>query len=418
MELRGFDSYSVSLGDELRGERACRGWSLRDASRQLCIRPELIEAIENADVGRFPNRSVVPGYVRSYARALGLDADEIYQRFCHESGFESSLVTFGMTASEAGSANRSGGAAISGAVGADFTLSRFAVRPAPRRVGAAVSLGGLVSGLALMLLVGGLGYGGYALLQDIQRVGFAPLPEAPVVVADAPEIATPAYETPAYATATVARPAASAYGTGGVLLGYAAAETVPATRVNGRDGPISAINPDAVGLVQPLSVAAPYEPTPAEEAASAEASASPILGRKFMAPKALAALNAREKAAEPVSPAALALGAVNEPSNRVTVLASDRAWVRVRDGEGAVLFEGIMSPGDRFELPERVEAATLRAGNAGGVFIGLGGERFGPLGRSGAVVKRVSLRAEDVREGYEFAGSVAEIDEINSAAAE
>ncbi|MEO1457174.1 MAG: DUF4115 domain-containing protein, partial [Pseudomonadota bacterium] len=138
----------------------------------------------------------------------------------------------------------------------------------------------------------------------------------------------------------------------------------------------------------------------------------------FMAPKALADLNAREKAAEPVSPAALALGAVNEPSNRVTVLASDRAWVRVRDGEGAVLFEGIMSPGDRFELPERVEAATLRAGNAGGVFIGLGGERFGPLGRSGAVVKRVSLRAEDVREGYEFAGSVAEIDEINSAAAE
>lgn len=59
MELRGFDSYTVTLGDELRGERACRGWTLRDAARELCIKPEMIAAIENADLSAFPNRSVI-----------------------------------------------------------------------------------------------------------------------------------------------------------------------------------------------------------------------------------------------------------------------------------------------------------------------------------------------------------------------
>ncbi|MEM9813765.1 MAG: helix-turn-helix transcriptional regulator, partial [Pseudomonadota bacterium] len=112
----------------------------------MCIKPALIEAIENADVAAFPNRSVVPGYVRSYARYLDLEADEIYRRFCEESGFESSLATYGMTTTRSASSGvaLSGTAgALSGAVGADFTASRFAVKPAPRRIGAAVSLGGI-----------------------------------------------------------------------------------------------------------------------------------------------------------------------------------------------------------------------------------------------------------------------------------
>ena len=41
-----------------------------------------------------------------------------------------------------------------------------------------------VSSAAMLGLIAGLGYGGYALLQDIQQVGFAPLPEAPEVVAE------------------------------------------------------------------------------------------------------------------------------------------------------------------------------------------------------------------------------------------
>ena len=37
----------------------------------------------------FPNKGFVAGYVRSYARYLNLNPEEIYERFCSESGFSS-----------------------------------------------------------------------------------------------------------------------------------------------------------------------------------------------------------------------------------------------------------------------------------------------------------------------------------------
>ena len=66
--LRGFDSYEVRLGDELRGHRATIGKSLLDVQRDLRIKASYIDAIENCDASVIPNRGFVPGYVRAYAR--------------------------------------------------------------------------------------------------------------------------------------------------------------------------------------------------------------------------------------------------------------------------------------------------------------------------------------------------------------
>ena len=43
-ELKGFDSYELTLGDELRGERASKGKSLLDVQRDLRIRADYIVA--------------------------------------------------------------------------------------------------------------------------------------------------------------------------------------------------------------------------------------------------------------------------------------------------------------------------------------------------------------------------------------
>ncbi|MEL6794892.1 MAG: helix-turn-helix transcriptional regulator, partial [Pseudomonadota bacterium] len=86
--LKGFDSYELKLGDELRGERASKGKTLLDVQRDLRIRAQYIDAIENADASAFPFSGFAAGYVRSYARYLGLDGDDVYRRFCEESGFE------------------------------------------------------------------------------------------------------------------------------------------------------------------------------------------------------------------------------------------------------------------------------------------------------------------------------------------
>ena len=88
-ELKGFDSYELTLGDELRGERASKGKSLLDVQRDLRIRADYIDAIENADASAFPFAGFAAGYVRSYARYLGLDPDWAYATFCEEANFVS-----------------------------------------------------------------------------------------------------------------------------------------------------------------------------------------------------------------------------------------------------------------------------------------------------------------------------------------
>ena len=77
----------VSLGDLLRGQRATLGKSLFDVQRELRIKAVYIAAIENCDVSVFEAPSFIAGYVRSYARFLGLDGDEIFAHFCAESNF-------------------------------------------------------------------------------------------------------------------------------------------------------------------------------------------------------------------------------------------------------------------------------------------------------------------------------------------
>ena len=84
---KGFDDYEVRLGDLLRGERATLGKSLMDVQRELRINAIYIAAIENCNDEAFETPSFVSGFVRSYARYLKLDQEEIYRQFCQESGF-------------------------------------------------------------------------------------------------------------------------------------------------------------------------------------------------------------------------------------------------------------------------------------------------------------------------------------------
>ena len=75
--LKGFDDFASSLGDELRGERATLGKSLLDVQRDLRIKAAYISAIENCDPSVFPNQGFVAGYVRSYARYLKIDPEDL-----------------------------------------------------------------------------------------------------------------------------------------------------------------------------------------------------------------------------------------------------------------------------------------------------------------------------------------------------
>lgn len=387
-QLKGFDAFELKLGDELRGERASKGKTLLDVQRDLRIRADYIDAIENADASAFPFAGFAAGYVRSYARYLGLDADDVYRRFCMESGFEG--VEGGAFAEKKPCEKAVAAKHVAAAKTSPIQTKFLPAAQRDRRIEIGASLRGLASIGVLAALVVGLGYGGWSVLQNIQRVGFAPLPTTPTVQVSAPDFLSP--DQVAAAEAPVASGEDEARIT---LAALYATQELASPAVEPRDGPIASIDPARAGV---------YAPPPPAMEPEFEASGlvdgmgevDPSIRRAFEA-EGFAGAATEEDAA--TTPLAAPMG--------VTVLAVDEAWVRVRSGENEVLFTGILGAGEHFELPASAVEPNLRAGNAGSVYIVIDGEAFGPLGKGPEVAKGVQLTPEAVRSTYPLATDIA-----------
>ncbi|HEY3289787.1 MAG TPA: helix-turn-helix transcriptional regulator, partial [Anaerolineae bacterium] len=74
------------LAQRLREARDRMGISMEDAERATKIRRRYIEAIEAGDFGRLPDGPPARGFIKNYARYLGLDADQSLNDFETEVG--------------------------------------------------------------------------------------------------------------------------------------------------------------------------------------------------------------------------------------------------------------------------------------------------------------------------------------------
>ncbi len=70
-----------ALGEEFRSAREARGLSLSEVSEQIHIRSVYLNAIENEDWPSIGAPVYVRGFLRTYARFLGLDAEDAVGRF-------------------------------------------------------------------------------------------------------------------------------------------------------------------------------------------------------------------------------------------------------------------------------------------------------------------------------------------------
>jgi cytoskeleton protein RodZ len=82
----GLNAGTQSVGTGMREVRERLGWKLPDVAESLRIRPEFLQAIEAGDLEALPGAAYRTGFVRTYARTLGLDPDEILRRFRAEGG--------------------------------------------------------------------------------------------------------------------------------------------------------------------------------------------------------------------------------------------------------------------------------------------------------------------------------------------
>lgn len=368
VKAKGFDGFDMRLGDLMRGERATMGKSLLDVQRELKIKAAYIAAVENADPSVFDTPGFIAGYVRSYARYLNMDPDWAFDTFCLESGF---ATAHGMSSMASSAKPMRTDFGANGSGKDIFSSSATPFIPAGEAMLSHIEPGAVGSVAVLIALLGGLGYGGWTVLQEVQKVQFAPVDETPVVVSDLDPLAgvTNAIGETAGTQTIAAYDAPSPE----ALDRLYRPQALDVPVLVARDGPISTLRPNFGGTLSP------------EDAPDASL---------------LAAVEAANDA-----PAIQ----VNEgPVPEVQLVAARPAWVRVRAADGSVIFEGIMDAGDKFALPATEEPATLRVGESGAVYFAVNGTAFGPAGPNGSVTSNLNLSAAHLLETYQVADLTAD----------
>ncbi|SMX42796.1 helix-turn-helix domain-containing protein [Actibacterium lipolyticum] len=365
---KGFDAFELRLGDIMRGERATLGKSLLDVQRELKIKATYISAIEHADPTAFETPGFVAGYVRSYARYLGLDPEWAYGKFCEEGNF---ATVHGMDAAASSPKPGKKTQPKSDAKRDPLADPNATFVPQGEALFSRIEPGAVGSSLVLVALIGALGYGGWTVLQQIQRVQLSPVDQAPGVIAEVDPLANAGtlLADGGDASSDFTVPTAEA------LDRLYRPQPLDVPVMVARDGPISTLQPGALGAL----ATAPETPRIAS----------------------VAATPAVPEFTGPPAPNSVQVVADNAPE--VVLFASRPAWVRVTSADGTVLLEKILDAGERYVLPKTEEPPLLRTGYAGAVYFAVNGTAYGPAGEGANVVKNIALAQDALIEAYQLA---------------
>jgi len=297
-----------------------------------------------------------------------MDPDWAFDTFCTESGF----------ATAHGMSEQASGAKPVKPVAMPFEKDIFATPntpfvPAGDAMFSGVEPRALGSLAVLIALIGGLGYGGYTVLQEVQKVQLAPVENTPTVVADIDPLAgggLPATDAGVDVVAGFEAPSTEA------LDRLYRPQALDAPVLVPRDGPIANLNPQTGGALGPTS---------AERPGLIEGDVS-IAG---VAPD---------------------IQVTENPLPGVQLVAVRDAWVRVRGADGTVLYETVMAAGDTFDVPQTEEPATLRIGESGAVYFAVNGAHYGPVGPRGQVTSNLALSVDNLTSEYSVADLTADSD--------
>ena len=352
VELRGYDSYTVTLGDKLRGERATLGKTLDDIQKETRLRIEFLLGIENADITAFPAPSFIAGYVRSYASHLNLDPDECFNQFCKESGF------IGLQ-SEIDGAKRNKVIKPTKLLDEPILNPQIQKKKINNGILNNFSFSGLFSLTALLVLILGLGYGGVTVLNEVQKVNLSPINQSPSVQS----ISSTSIDENSFFDDVESNNTNIA--SNSALEEFYRPTELVLPLMTPRDGPISAIDPAISGVY-------------VEDKNSV-----------------ISEINQEDIIQVKKNPQV-----IEEDLPSVYVVAQKPAWVRIYEPNGNILFENILDTGQRYEVPQSAQTAMLRAGNSGSVYLMIDNNFYGPLGTATGVAKKVNLRAETILENY------------------
>lgn len=368
--LKGFDDYQLRLGDLMRGERATLGKSLLDVQRELRIKASYISAIENCDAEAFDTPSFIAGYVKSYAKYLGMDPDEVFKKFCTESSFTASYDI--SAKSHCKKTNKVASAAIySGSTALGPVATRFV--PPQKSLVDFIDARAIGSTMIMAALVSSIGFGAWSVLKEVQRVQVSPVENTPLVLSDLDPISEIAFLSENQNALPNSDGPSSEF-----LDRLYRPQALEVPILVSRDAPISSLDPSQIGNFKVASYAVD---TPQEKNAS-NIGLAEVLENSFpsIVPKV-----------------------VEDPPPTLALFAVRAAWVQVKAADGSTIYERIMNPGEEFVLPQSEIAPKLRAGMSGSLYFAVNGTLYGPAGDGATVVKQIPLSVDDLTQTYQIA---------------
>ena len=361
---KGFDDFELKLGDTLRGERATLGKSLVEVQNELKIKACYISAIENCDPLAFDTPGFVAGYVRSYARYLNLEPDEVFTKFCSESGF---ATVHGMSDKASSIKANSNSVLLPSENFIDgeelFRKSPTAILDSSANTFDKIEPGAIGSLAALICVVCGIGYGGLTLFNQIQTVEISPSEASPIVLSEISSVILREKNIDSLKTNLA---------TSEQLDRLYRPQALDVPVLTARDAPISTLDPsfsNNFDIEEKLNISEIV--TNGSETGITE---------KLL-----------NKGLEETS-----IQVVQELPPSIAVLVAENAWVQITAADGTVIYENIMLPGEEFVLPQLEIPPKLRAGMSGYVYFSVNGELFGPVGSGTSVRKNVELSATNI----------------------
>ncbi len=408
-----------SIADTLRLARQEHGQDLRTVAQVLRIRHTYLEAIEKGEFEQLPGTAYAIGFLRTYAEFLGLDGEQIVERFKREThGVEPKMdLVFpepvGQTRIPGGAIVLISVVLLALAYGGWFYLSNEGksvadlMPPLPDRLQTMISghddgqdgATAEVASSATAATVGAVGGadgsadGGadegaeapaYTPPESAEAESPAPAelatPDDPAPVADfeaaqddaaAPEAAEAIYARAPEVGETTVTPALEIAGTTGALASEAMAEPAPLM------APAPVL---AVPVSQPATALGRHATT------NSAGSVEPMLDETVVIP------------APPTATRDLVLSTERLPrvygesnlGTRIVLRALEDSWVQVRDRQDALLLTRVLRSGDTYYVPNQ-DGLTLLTGNAGGIVIEVDGVAVAPLGPIGTVRRQIAL---------------------------
>lgn len=324
-----------TIGALLRETRENFGGDVERIANALRIRAQYLAAIEEGRYDRLPAPVYALGFVRAYAIHLGLDGDEAVRRFKQEaSGFE---------------------------------ISRDLVFPVPLGERGIPHTRILAAAVLLLLAA----YGAWYYLSSggrvrPERVGAVPAALLPPPAA--PSTTSPPAPPPPSVSQSPPSPAAPA--------ATATTETAPPRT------PSSSPPAPAVSTAPTLTPPPAGEPPPSTDNVAPVLKPPPDINKPQTAitpPAQTAVLPPSDTGASVMpGPGDLHVFGATDAAVRIVIRAKDECWIKVRDQNGATVFQRLMKPGDIYRVPEQAGLA-LYAGNASGLAVTVDGQDVPPL---------------------------------------